>query len=207
MGNERRAALAAALLASSAGTAMAQGFPDFGHQGTFAVGVERVMGFSLAQVKGEGGVDGDLTYVSFLGNPSHATPYDVPKVAFDYFVADRFSLGGGLVFASISPDEGDSVTFVSINPRLGAGIPLGPSAGVWIRGGITYYSTADNDTDISGLGLNLDAMFAIGVSDTFAITIGPVADIGLSGSADLGGGSADLKFNNFGANAGVVGLF
>lgn len=73
---------------------------------------------------------------------------------------------------------------------------------------MTYYSGSESDSvlsdaEISGLGLNLDLMFVMRVTDTFGFTMGPVADIGLSGTAS----GSDLKFDNFGGSAGVVALF
>ena len=208
MGNKALAAGIAVVVSGWVSTAAAQGFPDFGHAGTVAVGAERLMGLSFASVDVEGGGDSDFTGVYLLGNPAHSSPYDVPKFTFDYFVTDRFSNGTGLVFASLSPDEGDNVTYFAINPRIGGGFPIADKVGIWARGGITYYTSGDDDIDISGLGLNLDAMFVLGVTDSFAFTIGPVADIGLTGSAESDlGGEVDFKYTNFGANAGVVGLF
>jgi hypothetical protein len=193
-------------LGLSVSEASAQGFPEFGHAGTVALGAERLMGLSFASAKTES-ASSNITYFSVLGSPAHATPYDVPRITFDYFVAQSFSMGTGLTVASIAPEQGDNTTFVAFSPRLGAGIPAGAGAGVWFRGGITYYSTTSGDYGINGLGLNLDAMFAIAITQSFAFTFGPVADIGLSGTADLPGGEADYKFSGFGANAGLAGFF
>ncbi|HEX9621718.1 MAG TPA: hypothetical protein VF989_16345 [Polyangiaceae bacterium] len=175
------------------------GFPEFGSSGTAALGAERLLGLSFVKVSGD--LEGDLTYFHFAGNPSHATPYDIPKLTFDYFVADHVSLGTGFVFGSLDPDGGDAVSIVVFSPRVGVGLAISRRAGVWLRGGLTYYNGEEGDVD--GFGLNLDAMFALGITDTFAFTLGPAFDVGLTGSI----GPADVRFSSFGLSSGIAGFF
>jgi hypothetical protein len=46
-------------------------------------------------------------------------------------------------------------------------------------------------------------MFALGITDTFAFTLGPAFDVGLTGSI----GPADVRFSSFGLSSGIAGFF
>lgn len=210
---QRNAMKALCVVAASFGCALlsaralAQDPFSFSHGGTAVVGAERIVGLNVSSIDGAGFENADRTTVGVFGSPDPATPYEVPKLTFDYFVVNAISVGGGVIVASISPDEGESSTTMILSPRLGFGLPLWRGIGGWIRAGITYYDSTQQDFDISGIGLNLDAMLVLAPSEHFAFTIGPIVDLGLSGTASRADVSTDLKMSNFGASAGLATAF
>lgn len=101
-----------------------------------------------------------------------------------------------------------------IAPRVGYVIPVSDGVDFWVRGGITYFSATvspdqGDDSTETGLGLGLEGHLVISPIEGFGFTVGPTVDLGLTGSADPGGGAEELDSNytNFGLNAGLVGWF
>src|SRR5450755_5149669 len=110
--------MSAALLWSGAASAQV-----FGNKGDAAFGAERLMGvhsdhvFQDSAVANDPGLDYDVTTfgLGFFGHAA-ATPFDLPRITFDYFIADHWSLGGALAYQT---------TDVTVN--TGGGVP-GPGS-------------------------------------------------------------------------------
>src|SRR5450432_2799978 len=87
------------------GAAAAQ---EFGSKGDAVFSAERLMGvhsdhvFQDPEVAGNPGVDFDATSFGLGWFAAPATPFGVPRIAFDYFIADHWSLGGALAYQSTS---------------------------------------------------------------------------------------------------------
>jgi hypothetical protein len=212
----------------------------FGEEGGMALSADRLFGITSYSVKADPDVPGAEevevtgTNISLLWGVAPRTgdsgieipiPSAIPRLSFDYFVIESLSLGGSLGYYSSSgetdPGNGqdkydhDKVTAISLNPRVGYAIPLGDTSAVWLRGGLTYMKvTIDpeqgDDIPISVMQLDAEAMFVIGLSETFAFQVGPALDFPLGGKAEIPGDPGydiDLKVMSFGAYAGLVGWF
>ncbi|MBX3185201.1 MAG: outer membrane beta-barrel protein [Polyangiaceae bacterium] len=200
---------------------------ELGEPGQISLGAERLFGvnFGSVKVEADGGAESttSATDIGLLFNGGGPTPYTIPRLALDYFVADGVSIGGSLGFTSHSGEnesklggtttstDHPSVTSFAIAPRVGYVIPLTDGVDLWARGGITYWQRTTegdpDDTKDSGLGLGLEGLFVISPIEGFGISIGPTIDFGLSGSTEVGDADADLTATNFGLNAGLVGWF
>ncbi len=185
----------------------------FGKAGANVFSAENLMGIGRANVDPERGGDTDTTYFSFFATAESHTPFDVPKLAYDRFVGDGLTVGGFFSYSDVTDRTGDTESdsnILLIGPRIGYGAGLGDRVGIWARGGITFY-TADFDFGlgsgtISGVGLNLEALFTLHVTPGFMFTVGPVVALPLSGKAEAAGGEEGLKFRNIGVMVGVAGI-
>jgi len=164
------------------------------------------------------------------------SPYVMPHAALDFVVASGVTLGGSIGFASSTgtttsePQNGPkverdspSITELTFQPRVGYALSLSDNFAFWPRIGITYYSIKIEQTStnmgvsskttntLSGLGLDLEAMFVFTPIEHFGITLTPLADIPLSGSSSTerspnpGGNPPDDK-EKFMAIGGMFGL-
>src|SRR6266542_3590419 len=176
----------------------------------------------------EGEASGTMVNVLW-GNSSTGAGINVsaiPRLGVDAFIGN-LTLGGSLGFmsssgsskaigAATSTDLPDASTFV-ISPRVGYAIALGEYVALWLRGGITYYSSSadqavDNGTvtvSASGSMLTLDPQFVILPIPNAGITVGPVVEIGLGGSVEVQSPnlptlSVDTTESTFGVGAGLL---
>jgi opacity protein-like surface antigen len=162
-----------------------------------------------------------------------ANPAAIPRLGFDYFVTDLISVGGSLGYSTASGEQkvnGASEDLPSysaflFNPRVGFGIPISDIVVFWPRVGITYWRFHTESEDVntkqegtlSGLALTAEGMFVISPVPHFGFGVGPLIDLGLSGTAKgeatdkrsglKVSGEDDYKVTNFGAIAGLVGTF
>ena len=227
--------LAVLLVVLASSPAFAQ---RFGASGDFAISVERVFAIHVSRVNEEGWADGipdredSYTGISFgwrgpsgsslFGNPqASSNPLDVPRFAFDYFVAPKLSLGGTLAYAKIGDSEdgeegfgSDSTSSFLINPRVGYALMFSQSVGFWPQGGLTYYATSHDETHSeSGGSLSIDLPFVLSPANHLAFLVGPYLDLGLWGSIDYedgpGGGAAppdhDRTYRSIGVQFGLLG--
>lgn len=219
----------------------------FGQKGQFAISGDRLFGIyytheSLPNNAAGGEQSVSSTQISLLGQAptlplanagglgvvgtGGVNPYSVPRVSFDYLVIDGLSIGGSLIYAhtsntfksgNVSTDY--SGNMFGISPRVGYAYMFSESAGIWPRGGFTYYyQSADlgngNKDSMDGFAFNLDAPFVISPIEQFAILVGPALDIGITGSAKatrnippLGTTTteSDLTLLGLGVYAGIMG--
>lgn len=189
----------------------------------FIVSADRLVGFvhssQSKDYEGPGStIDDDYNDFEFLGRSEmtggFTSPYSIPRVSFDYFVIDGLTIGGSLVFATVSV-SGDSfadadASLFALAPRVGYAFMFSDVAGFWPRGGFTFYHLSQ-DVDSSsegGLGFNLDFPFVFVPAEHTAIVVGPAVDLGLIGNgsndAPFGGSlDYDRQIIDFGIYAGL----
>jgi hypothetical protein len=206
---------------------------EFGSKGTPAISADRLAGFSIdhsKQTNPAPGVDTKVTsnHLGFLwqgGGADSANgvaqPYSIPRLAFDYFVIDRLSIGGALGYASYSVDvETRNTVHTSLSafvfaPRVGYVWNLNGWASFWLRGGFTYhsFSTDANAGSEHAIALTVEPTFVLSPSNHWGFVVGPTADFSFSGSREVGNGAnghidRDLSYTSFGIlRAGMIGWF
>lgn len=221
------ACAAAALLVSS--SAWAQ---NFGEKGEIAISAERLFGFTYDSARATlNGQDskGSVTHFSLLSSPVTLkvgngvwAGYGSPRVAGDYFVIDRLSVGAALGYAHWSLTTqpagpgavettitGDSFTFA---PRAGYFLTFNDKIGFWPRAGFTYRSFSADNQSGHDFALTLEAPFAFTLIPHVVFWAGPTLDLGLSGSQKFeaaNGTTTSIDFNatEFGIQTGLVVYF
>lgn len=162
-------------------------------QGTFAVSAERLAASNFHFYPG------GFNWVNqFLGAPG-ATPFDTPRVGFDYFVIDGLSIGGhlGLGFYVWDNNGGNgSDAWIALMPRVGYAFSLSDKIDFWPRlgFGVIAGDAAPNDTGV----LTLDAMFLYDLTKNVALEFGPAIDLPFA---------AGWQDAIVGGNAGIVARF
>jgi hypothetical protein len=144
-----------------------------------------------------------------------ADAWQFPRVGLDGFIIDGLSLGGSLVFMHRAP-EGRTVTDVLVAPRIGFAYMFSRVVGIWPRFSLAYWHRWDNADQGPGevrshsFAFGIDVPLIIAPVKNFAITVGPLFDVGFGGkqTTDPGPGEAtlDTSFTQFGLSAGVVGF-
>jgi hypothetical protein len=175
-------------------------------QGELAVSAERLMGFSRSSETSEGDYGKSTstsTNISLLSAPLSGffSAYSVPRIGFDYFVAEGVSIGGSFSYAHVgftsedeptdgpSSESDSSFDMVMLVPRVGYAYMFSDHVGIWPRAGVTYMRawTEFNDDDSSTgstLALSVEAPFLFAPTDNIAITFGPTLDYGLTDSSE-----------------------
>jgi hypothetical protein len=197
----------------------------FGNKGDAAFGAERLMGvhsdhvFEDPAVPNGPGRDYDVTTfgLGFFGHAA-ATPFDLPRIAFDYFIADHWSLGGSLAYQTTNvtvnngrngPQDAGSAdgTEFLLAPRVGYAHMFGRVAGIWPRAGLTYHSESlGNQQTINGFALGIEAQFVFVPAQHFAILLGPSLDIDFTGNMKPDQGSeVDHGYRSIGLQVGLLG--
>jgi len=219
----------AALLASSSA-----GAQTFGEKGTIAISAERLFGFTYDSARlTQNGQDtnASVTHFSLLSSPVTVggdnngfvwAGYGSPRVAGDYFVIDRLSLGAALGYAHWSATvetpgpagmentrTGDSFTFA---PRVGYLLTFNDKIGFWPRGGFTYRTFSAENWSGHDLALTLEAPFAFTLIPHVVFWAGPTADFGFTGSQNnklVNGTTTSFDFNaiEIGIQTGLVVYF
>jgi hypothetical protein len=154
----------------------------------------------------------------------------VPRVGLDYFVIDKLSIGGSLMFLTQSGEQESelagqsqtndlpSSTMFVLAPRVGYALMFNDTIGFWPRGGFTFYTAsteieaAGGNTEISenGFAFSLEGLFLIAPIPNFGFTVGPTLDIGITGGietkppAPLPTVDADKTITDIGIHAGVA---
>lgn len=205
---------------------------NFGAQGDAAFSAERLFGISFSHVYEEdftdnnqpdtGGED-SFTGISLgwrgvaRGSVATTNPLDAPRVAFDYFVIDKLSVGGSLGYASVSEDDDgpegfqiDQYSALLFNPRVGYALMFSEVVGFWPQGGFTYYSVSTPDVySASGIALTFNLPFVFSPTNHFAILAGPYIDFGITGTIkDETNNPApdhDLTYRSIGVQVGLLG--
>jgi len=226
---------AAALLATS--SAWAQ---NFGEKGQIAISAERLFGFTYDSARvTQNNQDSTASVVHFSVLSSPVTigggqggigvwgGYGSPRVAGDYFVINRLSLGAALGYAHWSlttqaagPNAAENTTTGdswTIAPRVGYFLNFTDKIGFWPRGGFTYRTfsaTPPNGLTQSGrdFALTVEAPFAFMLIPHVVFWAGPTLDLGLSGSqkSEQANGSTtsnDFNATSFGIQTGLVVYF
>ena len=220
---------AAAMLASSSACAQ-----TFGEKGQIAISAERLFGFtydSATETVNGQDTDASVTQFSLLsspitigGNGTNAVwgGYGTPRVAGDYFIIDRLSVGAALGYTHWSytlqlpgpggnetTASGDSFTFA---PRAGYLFTFNDIVGVWPRGGLTYRSYSADNAGGHNIAFTLEAPFVFTVIPHVVFWGGPTLDLGFAGSQHVEAGNGtttSIDFNAFeiGLQTGLVVYF
>jgi hypothetical protein len=205
-----------ALVMTAAASSSAQDARGFGTKGQLIFSADRLVPlFAYTSNKvsfGDGSSQSvHSTSLSVLPNlnglgGSNNSPvfYNVPRLAFDYTIIDRLTLGGSIAFA-VTPGAGvDSkdgagrtvstdaatTTYFSIAPRVGYILPLSEMFAFWPRGGLSFHTLSTKAPDqnttrtdsFNQWAINLEAMFALVPVQNFFFLAGPVIDIPLTGT-------------------------
>jgi len=144
----------------------------FGNQGDIAFSAERLMGIYFYD---EGG---SATQIGLGMSPHVPSKYSLPRLGIDYFVIDDLSIGGALGFSDFDPNRGNADSGALINLRVGYALEFSKVFGFWPRGGFTYRNFGGDEE----FALTLEAMFYAAPVQHFAITFGPLMDLGIAGS-------------------------
>jgi hypothetical protein len=216
-------ALLVALVSSaiaSTGSAQDSGFAE---SGALVFGADRLFGvLHTSTTIGEDAAETTTssTEISLLTRGAEsASPYAAPRLTFDGFVTDGISLGGtlGVTSQSVEIDppigmdqDGPSETAVIVGGRIGYGHMFSDTVGLWPKLGLTYFTDSLEDRDgdeidISGLAMSADVMLVIAPVPHFGFTIGPVLDLGLTGSSEIGPTDVDTTVTDVGLLAGLAG--
>jgi len=151
------------------------------------------------------------TVIAF-GFATHHVPYNIPRLAFDYLVVDKLSVGGALGFSLSNVEANNNnadvpATTFMIAPRIGYLHMFGRVAGIWPRGGFVYHSSSvDVQYKESGFGLNLECMFPIVMAEHFGTEIGLAFDQSLTAKRDPENGVAyNLSYRSIALQVGLFG--
>jgi hypothetical protein len=146
--------------------------------------------------------------LSWRGSPDQS-PFDVPRLAFDYLVIDHLSIGGSLGYASYDYDQQNDGSMFIFSPRVGYAYAFGKVVGIWPRGGFTYHSSSiDTLWDEKGFALSLECPFTFSPASHFAFHIGPSFDIDMFGSRDPSPiDKGDRTYRAVALNGGILGWF
>jgi hypothetical protein len=189
---------------------------EIGNKGDVVFSADRLMGIVGTKVSYEdnlGAADNDWTSISFGWRSSPGvSPFDVPRFAFDYLVAEHFSVGGALGYVSIDADRGGDGSAFLFAPRVGYLYSFGRVVGIWPRGGFTYHAASvDGAFHDKGFALNLECPFTFSPATHFAFHVGPSFDVDMFGSRTINVAGRDVKgdltYRAIGVNAGLLGWF
>jgi hypothetical protein len=194
-------AVLCALLATTTNHAHAEAI----RSGTFALGAERITGVFHADEKDPGNSQGHTAFALF-GNSADsplAGAWQLPRVGFDVFVVNGLSLGGSFVVLTRSTEGGGDATDIIFAPRVGYAYMFGRVVGIWPRGGLSYWhESGSGNFEAHSFAFDVDVPLIFACTHSFAITLGPLLDVGFSGKRQ----DADTSFVQFGLSAGIVGF-
>lgn len=198
--------------ASSGAASAAERINDAGR---FVVSGERLFGVAWEkETASVGGMDESesVTGISLLSKQPEPNPFSLPRIAFDYFVANGLSLGGSVGYATLSASisgdmaadsDGPSLHTWLLSPRIGYAYMFNDDVGLWPRLGITYANQSVSGSAESGghfVALSAEVPLAITPVPHTLITIAPTLDWAFSGST---GGASDVHAIGLGLHAGL----
>lgn len=196
-----------------------------------AISAERLFGFtydSATASPNNQDFDASVTHFSLLSSPVTIGAqngnfiwggYGSPRVAGDYFVINRLSLGAALGYAHWSltvpngvgndvTTSGDSFTFA---PRVGYLLTFNNIVGFWPRAGFTYRSFSAENASGHDFAFTLEAPFVFTVIPHVVFWGGPTLDLGITGSQsrEVMGTTTSFDFNalEIGIQTGLVAYF
>lgn len=196
--------------------------------GDFALGVERMFGFSYYSTSVEAdSAEAHVSGTSFsLGTTRDPLAYSAPRVGLDYFLDSGLTLGLAVGWATVSRKiEGEGrvggftvqADFESesdallLAPRAGFLLDLNETFTLWPRGGITYLATSADPPVVFDEGndtaLTLEAPVIVFIG-SLGLWGGPVLDVGISGSRSSNGSEidADVTTWEIGLQFGLFGV-
>jgi hypothetical protein len=163
--------------------------------------------------------------------------YSAPQLGLDYILGPGITVGGSLGYlhrgSSRETTTGAMTTSrdlpsghaILFHPRVGFALPLTPLFGLWLRGGVTYFTASSEQTNVmgtvitnvtvNGFALTLDPNLVITPLPHFGVTVGPMLDLPLAGTltAEQRQGAmststdTSVKVTNYGLAAGLLVYF
>ena len=212
----KRTVFALALGIATFGAATRAEAQQLGSQGDAIFAAERIFGIrgerqTIDNPAPQEDSEVDATTIS-LGFAQQLTPYNMPRIGFDYMAFDfPLSLGGALAYSNIDAENEDGddagVTDFLVAPRVGYLFMFNNVIGIWPRGGLAYHSRSIDDAyDASAFALNLECMFPIVIAPHFGVLVGFTFDQSLSGNLDPEDGpDRDIMWRSIGLQAGLFG--
>jgi hypothetical protein len=182
---------------------------ELGRKGDAVFSVDRLMGVTGTK-RDEEFVPAtqDYTSISFGWRGELTTPFDVPRLSFDYLPIEHLSIGGSLGYVSIDGENAGDYEAFLIAPRVGYAYAFGRVVGIWPRGGFTYHTQSPGNVTEKGFALSLECPFTFSPATHFAFHVGPSFDIDMFGSVKPGNlDKHDVTYRTFGVNAGLLGWF
>jgi hypothetical protein len=197
---------------------------------------ERVMGIgqSVQTMVSPDGTESVTTSRALIGTWStNVSPVTEPRIGVDYKLATGVTFGSafGLLSASgeisevssgvTTTTQTDDVSGFILAPRLGYIHTMSGSVSVWLRGGISMYSVTqsdplgDNKVVTSGSNLTIDPQVLVSATRNFAVALGLVVDLPISGSYEYTVTDQDVQTSVkgdfsarfLGVTVGFLGLF
>jgi hypothetical protein len=223
-------AVGALVLGSTAGAEEGQGEHRFGNPG-FIVSADRLLpllSYQSSETSQNGTSDTQARLsIALMNNApfeAYSTFYNQPRLAFDWLPIQNLTLGGAawLYADLLATDKSGStttnepkLTYWGIAPRVGYIIPMGDKLSFWPRAGIEYnsVSSSDGSLTVTAFAVDLEAMLVISPWNHFGFTIGPTADIPITGKQTVTSGSGtsssqvDSSMLQIGLSAGMLGHF
>jgi hypothetical protein len=103
----------------------------------------------------------------------------IPRLGFHQFIGNSgISLGFGVGYLTIH-----DTTMMTFAPRAGYAVALSPSTALWVRLGPTFGKMSENRTDTTATALGGEFQLVVTPTPHFGVTIGPMAEVGVSGSS------------------------
>jgi hypothetical protein len=132
--------------------------------------------------------------------------------ALDYFVADSISVGGRILFQSVSGENDSGSSTIGIGPRVGYNLGLADNISLWPKLSFAYAMTTikgdPDDTKLTKMILGVDVPVLFHPAQHFFIGLGPYFEMDLSSKAKVGDNDGDgPKDTAFGARTVVGGWF
>jgi hypothetical protein len=177
--------------------------------GDWALGVERVFGFSRITTRtkvGTGTESTSVTTASLFSDVGGSHGYSTPRLSLDYVLTSGVSLGGAVAYQSVSSDDNnDSVKGWLFAPRIGFFASVTSGFGLWPRGGITYISLDPGGGDshtATALTVEVPLVFLV-AGRRLGLDVMPYVDLGVGGGTD----TVDQKTTELGLQFGLSYFF
>ena len=189
-----------------------------GAAGHVALSVERMFGYVHTTRTSPGVMQqSETTFdtISLLGGTLTGviSPYTYPRLAADLFLTPNLTAGASLSYSRTSTSSaGGSTSTISgftVAPRVGFSFDASPKVSIWGRAGITYgrfsSDSVGQSSTISFLALTLEAPLAFSAAPGVWLTVGPIFDLGLTGSESSSAGTtSSTKNTDVGVQAGLI---
>jgi hypothetical protein len=225
----KRTSAAAILLTSvlASASAHAQETPvAFGDGHQLVLATERIFGYVYSsQTTTVNGMEQTVEVNSFsLFSTTLNTVFSAPRLALDYFVTQRFSLGLAASYFRLSQDIPDQTNVFAptytgflFAPRAGYAVPLSPIVSLWPRLGLTImnleleaeFGGASSSSGATYYAVTIEAPLVLTIAPHVFIGLGPTLDQSVSGSSDNTSQgtsmSEDVSATNFGFQASLGG--
>jgi hypothetical protein len=155
---------------------------ELGSRGNLVFSAERLFGVyfdheSVELVNG-GHEKHDWTTIAIGWAPPNSA-LTLPRLGIDYFLTKNFTLGGSIGFFSSTLNDNTTTGFL-LAFRAGYALRLGHVVSLWPRAGFTYnnYSAESRSSNSYTFALTVDVPFCFALTEGFALTLGPVLDLG-----------------------------